>query len=144
MTLSCTRQRIRTSKRRVDKLQIVSRLSFAIGFMLLLFGAARSDAADSCLDNLPTPTPLLHRVVQLVNCSNQRVLGTANAAHVVGSPPIAGFAAREDLGDGALSSPVRRARKFERPDHRHPEGVGGHLSKRLHGPEFLGAHRLPL
>jgi hypothetical protein len=87
MALSCMRRRIRTSRRRVDTLQIVSRLSFAIGFMFLLFGAARSDAADSCLDNLPTPTPLLHRVVQLVNCSNQRVLGTANAAHVVGSPP---------------------------------------------------------
>ena len=87
MTLSCTRQRIRTSKRCADKLQVVSRLSLAIGFILLLFGTARSDAADSCLDNLPTPTPLLHRVVQLVNCSNQRVLGTANAAHVVGSPP---------------------------------------------------------
>jgi hypothetical protein len=47
---------------------------------LLLFATARCEAADPCLDNLPTPTPLLHRVVQLVNCSNQRVLGTANAA----------------------------------------------------------------
>jgi len=87
MTLSRTQQRIRTSKYRVDKLLIVSHLSFAISLILLLFGTASSDAADSCLDNLPTPTPLLHKVVQLVNCSNQRVLGAANAAHVYGSPP---------------------------------------------------------
>ena len=86
MTLSRTQQPIRTSKHRAHKLLIVSRLSLALSLFLLLFGTARSDAADPCLDNLPTPTPLLHRVVQLVNCSNQRVLGTANAAHVVDSP----------------------------------------------------------
>ena len=87
MILSSTKQPIRTSKQRAYKLLIVSRLSFAISLIFLLFGTARSDAADPCLDNLPTPTPLLHRVVQLVNCSNQRVLGTANAAHVVDSLP---------------------------------------------------------
>src|ERR1700733_1305154 len=87
MALSCTRQRIRASERRVDKLQIVSRLSFGVAFMFLLFSTARSDAADSCLDNLPAPTPLLHKVVQLVNCSKQRVLGAANAAHIAGLAP---------------------------------------------------------
>jgi hypothetical protein len=75
MALSCTRQRIRTSERHVDKLKIVSRLSFAIGLMFLLFGPTRSDAAESCLDNLSTPTPLLHRVVQLVNCSQSKGAG---------------------------------------------------------------------
>src|SRR5271156_2827764 len=88
MTLSRTQQPIRASKQRANKLLIVSRLSFAISLILFLFGTARSDAADPCLDNLPTPTPLLHRVVQLVNCSNQRVLGAANAAHVAGLAPI--------------------------------------------------------
>jgi hypothetical protein len=91
MVLSCTRQQIRTSLRRVDRLLVVPCLSLAISLIVLLFGAAPSEAADSCLDNLPAPTPLLHRVVQLVNCSNQRVLGTANAAHVVGSPPTPVF-----------------------------------------------------
>jgi hypothetical protein len=89
MTFSPTRRPIRTSRRRADKLLIISRLSFAISLILLLFGTARSDAADPCLDNLPAPPPLLHRVVQLVNCSNQRVLGTANAAFVYGSSPTA-------------------------------------------------------
>ena len=87
MILSHTEQPTRASKRRADKLLTILLLPFAISLILLLFGTARSDAADSCLDNLPVPTPLLHRVVQLVNCSNQSVLGTANAAHVAGLPP---------------------------------------------------------
>src|SRR5271155_5032229 len=34
---------------------------------------SQPDAVDSCLANLPTPPlkPGLHRVIQLVNCSNQ-------------------------------------------------------------------------
>lgn len=49
-----------------------------------VLGSAKrsSGPADSCLANLPvpTPTPPAHRVVQLVNCSDQTVLGAANAA----------------------------------------------------------------
>jgi hypothetical protein len=78
----------RTSKRLADRLIVVSLFPFAFGLIFLLFGTVRSFAADPCLDNLPAPTPLLHRVVQLVNCSNQRVLGAANAAHVAGLAPI--------------------------------------------------------
>jgi hypothetical protein len=63
-------------------------MAFGLSSILCLFGSPRADAApDSCLNGLPVPTPKLHKVVQLVNCSNQRVLGTANAAHVAGKPP---------------------------------------------------------
>ena len=65
----------------------ISLLPFTLGLIWLVLGTVRSFAADPCLDNLPVPAPLLHRVVQLVNCSNQRVLGTANAAFAYGSPP---------------------------------------------------------
>jgi hypothetical protein len=42
---------------------------------------------DPCLDNVPTKTPLgsAVRVVQLVNCSNQILLGATNAA---GTPSL--------------------------------------------------------
>ena len=45
---------------------------------------------DSCLAGLNTPPlkPGLHRVVQLVNCSNQIVLGTANAAQQKGGQEL--------------------------------------------------------
>src|SRR5712672_2734842 len=35
---------------------------------------------DPCLKNLPVPVPQAgsHRVIQLVNCSNQTILGAAN------------------------------------------------------------------
>jgi hypothetical protein len=77
----------RASRRLASRL-IVLLLPFALSLIALLCATGRSDAADPCLDNLPVPTPVLDRVVQLVNCSNQRVLGTANAAHVFGSSPI--------------------------------------------------------
>jgi hypothetical protein len=70
----------------VHKLFIVFLATFVLGLTVLLNASVSSDAADACLDNLPAPAPALHRVVQLVNCSNQRVLGTANAAHAAGLP----------------------------------------------------------
>jgi hypothetical protein len=87
MTTTCPPP-IRTYGRLADRLAVVSLLPLAFSLILLLFGTVRGYAADPCLDNLPAPTPLLHRVVQLVNCSNQRVLGTANAPHIAGLPPI--------------------------------------------------------
>lgn len=52
--------------------------------------AARSRGADPCLEKLPVPQLKsgLHRVIQLVNCSNEAVLGTANAAQQLGSNPV--------------------------------------------------------
>jgi len=67
-------------------------------FALLVFGfssvfwsvdpSAAAAAEDPCLAGLPvpTPTPPAVRVVQLVNCSDQTLLCTANAAHAAGQP----------------------------------------------------------
>ena len=79
---------------RADKVLVVLLVALGLSSILLLFGTVRAQAApDSCLDSLPVPTPPagLHRVAQLVNCSNQRVLGTANAAHVVNEAPTPVF-----------------------------------------------------
>jgi len=45
---------------------------------------------DACLDSLPNPQLKngLHRVIQLVNCSNATLLGTANAAQTKGFAPL--------------------------------------------------------
>ena len=55
--------------------------------------AASSDASDPCLAPLTIPSvaPGLHRVVQMVNCSNQTILGTANAAGVAPGPVVSVF-----------------------------------------------------
>ncbi len=89
---AASRQPIRRYKRTRGKVLIISLLAFGFSSILLLLGTVAGHAApDSCLDNLPVPAPALHRVVQLVNCSNQTVLGTANAAHVAGQPPTPVF-----------------------------------------------------
>ena len=48
----------------------------------------RGSLPDPCLENLPLPTPKppAIRVVQLVNCSDQTLLGAANAAGSAGQP----------------------------------------------------------
>ena len=107
----------RTFKRIAGRLIVVPLFPIAFSLILLLFGTVRSYAADPCLDNPPAPTPLLHRVVQLVNCSNQRVLGTANAAHVAGLSPIPVMPRENTSGHGTLPGSRRRARKCECPDH---------------------------
>jgi hypothetical protein len=45
---------------------------------------------DACLANVPIPKvkPGLHRVIQLVNCSNQTLLGAANAAQQKFGQPV--------------------------------------------------------
>jgi Thaumatin family len=45
---------------------------------------------DACLVKVPTPEvkPSLHRVIQLVNCSNQNLLAAANAAQQKGGQPV--------------------------------------------------------
>jgi hypothetical protein len=91
MTAATERQLIPRSepKARRGRALFISLLAFALGSIFLSLDAARAQTPpDSCLDGLPVPTPApgLHKVVQLVNCSNQTLLGTANAAHVVGKP----------------------------------------------------------
>ena len=46
-------------------------------------------STDPCLASLPDPTPIppAVRVIQLVNCSNQTLLGAANASGVAGATP---------------------------------------------------------
>ena len=48
------------------------------------------DDTDPCLKNLPVPVPAkgLHRVIQMVNCSNQTILGAADAAGRAPSAPV--------------------------------------------------------
>lgn len=60
-------------------------------------GGRPANLADSCLDNLPIPTPIppAHRVVQLVNCSDQTLLGAANAAKKPGNVPLTSVLPRE-------------------------------------------------
>ncbi len=54
-------------------------------------GGLGGQPPDACLDGLPQPTPMpgSHRVVQLVNCSDQVLLGAANAAFHNGANPTA-------------------------------------------------------
>jgi len=75
-------------------LPILTSLILAAG--LLLPCSYRLEAQSSIcgskeyLDNLPVPPPKnlnVKRQVQLVNCSNQVILGAANAAHDAGQPP---------------------------------------------------------
>ena len=56
-------------------------------------GGIGGQPPDACLDSLPAPTPVpgSHRVVQLVNCSDQVLLGAANAAFHNGANPTAVF-----------------------------------------------------
>jgi hypothetical protein len=82
--------------------------AFAVVMTLLAIGSAhqllwpasgiakpRSPAPDpsNCLVSLPVKTPQAgaHRVIQLVNCSNQVLLGAANGAYRAGEPSTAVF-----------------------------------------------------
>jgi hypothetical protein len=82
---------------------------------------------EAYLKTLPVPTPSLHRVVQLVNCSDQTLLGTANAAHNSESSPTP-VLPREGtwvmLPYGSPGTPPEPKPKC--PNHRYPSGMGGH------------------
>jgi hypothetical protein len=88
MTAATSRQPVRRGKRTrlAAKVLIVSLLAFGFSSIFQLFWSVPSHA-EGCLASLPVPTPALHRVVQLVNCSNQTLLGTANAAHNLANSP---------------------------------------------------------
>ena len=67
-------------------------------------GRAARLAEDPCLAGLPapTPTPPAVRVIQLVNCSDQTLLGAANAARNTATGPLTSVLPREGtLGNGA-------------------------------------------
>ena len=76
-------------------------------FPLLVFGFSSvfwsvdptpaAAAEDPCLAGLPapTPTPPAVRVIQLVNCSDQTLLGAANAARNTATGPLTSVLPRE-------------------------------------------------
>ena len=111
MTAGTSRQPIPVQRICVEKVIIIALLAFVFSAVSQVFWFVGADAQepsakargqadrllgapskpDACLANLPEPTPKApaHRVVQLVNCSNQTLLGAANAAHQVDKPPTA-------------------------------------------------------
>jgi len=93
MTAPTSRWPIRRDRRTrlMEQVLIVALLILGFGSVCQLFWSVRAYAdslrPDQCSTNLPEPTPQApsHRVVQLVNCSNQTLLGAANAAGKVGA-----------------------------------------------------------
>lgn len=80
-----------------DSFLLLALLTLGLGLLFPTLCAISAQAQQTCLsggdvcsqaylDSLPQPTPMngAHRVVQLVNCSCQTVLGAANAAHQSG------------------------------------------------------------
>ena len=90
--------RRRSWSRLTDTVFVVALLAFGFGLLPHTppIVSAHADEVssnlvkDSCLDGLPTPKLEhgLHRVVQLVNCSNATVVGTANAAQQKDGQPL--------------------------------------------------------
>ncbi len=78
--------------RRLAMLAATTFIAFALSSLLPMLCSVRVQAQGMCsqayLDELPTPVPIppAVKVVQLVNCSNQVLLGAANAAHQANKP----------------------------------------------------------
>jgi Thaumatin family len=75
----------------VKRIPLIALLALVFGSLpATLWTVSARAQGDSCLDNLPTPQLQtgLHRVVQLVNCSQHALLGTANAAQQKGKNPL--------------------------------------------------------
>ncbi len=78
--------------RRLSVLAASILLSCTFSLVLLMFCTVRVQAQGTCsqsyLDGLPQPVPIppAVKVVQLVNCSDQVLLGAANAAHQANQP----------------------------------------------------------
>ncbi len=86
--------------RRLANLAAVTFFACAFSLVFPLFLTvqlqAQNKGKNDCgtkayLDSLPVPIPKYHRVVQLVNCSDQVLLGAANAGHTAGAPPFPVF-----------------------------------------------------
>ena len=79
--------------RRFKHYLLAAILAFGFCSLTAALWTVSARAQDSCLENVPTPQlqPGLHRVVQLVNCSQQTLLGTANAAQQQGKNPLPVF-----------------------------------------------------
>ena len=83
--------------RRPPKLAAATFSAFAFTLVFPLFFSVRVQAQGTCsqsyIDSLPVATPISPavRVLQLVNCSPQTILGASNAAAVAGHPPYPVF-----------------------------------------------------
>jgi len=75
------------------------------------FDNAASDAEDPCLAAIPgpspTPLPGLHRVIQMVNCTNQTILGAADAAGRSPGEPVGVFPREKTWVMGPVGSKPR-------------------------------------
>jgi hypothetical protein len=86
---------------------ILALLIFGFTSVFWSFGPPAAAAAeDSCLAALPVPAPIppAVRVIQLVNCSDQTLLGAANAAYTAGYPPTPVFPRERTWVMGPASS----------------------------------------
>ena len=131
--------------RRLAVLPVVTLCALGISLVLAVARAVRVQAqvcGSAYLNSLPvpTPTPPAHRVIQLVNCSNQVLLGATNAASSGSNHAYPGFSARENVGNATL----RRAEQRQRPHHRRTAAMGKYRADPQPWSEFLGADRLPL
>jgi hypothetical protein len=111
------------------------------------FGQNGKGALD-CLANLPTPTPNppAHRVIQLVNCSDQTLLGAANAAKQPGQPLTSVFPREQTWEMKPAGSPnlgnvltIDIPRQWE-----NTKCAPGAKSCDAVGPPVLGADRMPV
>jgi hypothetical protein len=91
-----------------------------VGFSSVFWSVDPSAAAaaeDPCLAGLPVPTPRppAIRVVQLVNCSDQTLLGAANAAHAADQPATPVFPREGTWVMGPASSSTQNVLTIDIP-----------------------------
>ncbi len=83
-------------------------LILALGLILSMYGTVQAQVvcgSKAYLDSLPVKppkNPSIKRQVQLINCSDQVILGAASAAHEAGLPPYPVFPQEEHVGDATL------------------------------------------
>ena len=129
-------------------------LAFACGLVLPLLLSVRVAAqtvpaqsdcgSDAYLASLPVKPPKgndIKRQVQLVNCSDQVLLGAANAARAAGQPPWPVFPQEGTW----VMQPFNQEPHglFQRAHHRYSSAVVRPACRGEHG-ELLGPNRLPL
>jgi len=73
---------------RTSKTRLMALVALGLSSVLQVFSTGYANA-ESCAKDVPIPAQgASTRVVQLVNCSNQTLLGTANAAHRANFSPV--------------------------------------------------------
>src|SRR5215475_16205885 len=72
--------------RRAAALAFVTILTVLLSSSIPVQAQSSGPCDDAYLKSLPIPTPTNDRVVQIVNCTDQVLLGAANAAHRINEP----------------------------------------------------------